>query len=372
MSSNVDGSGTVSNEANVTTGSEWQQVEGALWLQEAANAGASDLHVTPGGFLMARVDGRLVRRSEVRVPTDVAREFAQGLVGQGGWETLQQTGQVDVSFVLQDGLRCRVHAYRTNAGISVTARIIPASVPDFHTLGLPRQVLNFIYQSQGLALLTGPTGCGKSTTLAALVNELNHSLPKHVVTLEDPIEFVFENDVALIEQREIGLHTQSFQTGLRSALRQVPDVIVVGEMRDLETISTAVTAAETGHLVLATLHAPDAAEAVHRIIDVFEPRQQAQIRTQLAGVLLGVVTQSLLPHASGHGRVPVCDVLVNTSAVSNLIRTDKVHQLQTAMQTGRQFGMQTMDMHREELIRLGAITSTQTAAQSVSAVGHTL
>lgn len=347
----------MSNKIDVAAGAEWRDGEADEWLQEAATAGASDLHVTPGGFLMARIDGRLVRRSEVRVPADVAREFAQRLIGQGGWETLQQTGQVDVLYALQDGLRCRVHAYRTNAGISVTARIIPAAVPDFHTLGLPLQVLNFIYKNQGLALFSGPTGCGKSTTLAALVNLINHDFPKHVVTLEDPIEFVFESDVALIEQREIGLHTQSFQAGLRSALRQVPDVIVVGEMRDLETISTAVTAAETGHLVLATLHAPDAAEAVHRIIDVFEPRQQAQIRTQLAGVLLGVVTQSLLPHASGHGRIPICDVLVNTPAVSNLIRTDKVHQLQTAMQTGRQFGMQTMDMHRAELIRSGVITS---------------
>lgn len=332
-------------------------VVGDAWLREAAVDGASDLFVTPDWFLMKRVDGRLVRQGKQPVPAELVTSFARSLVGAAGWRLLEESGQVDVPYALTNGMRCRIHACRTRAGVSVAARLVPAEVPDFHSLGVPLQVLNFARERQGLALMTGPTGCGKSTTLAALVSFINHSFPKHIVTLEDPIEFVFENDISLIEQRQVGRDTKTFADGLRSALRQAPDVIVLGEMRDLETVSTAVTAAETGHLVLATLHAPDAAEAVHRIIDVFEPRQQAQIRSQLASVLLGVTTQRLMPRASGCGRVPVCEVLVNTPAVANLIRTDKVHQLETAMQTGRQFGMQTLDMHRIQLVQSGIITA---------------
>lgn len=325
------------------------------WMELAARSGASDFHAVTGELPVLRVDGTLTAVGEQPLTEAACRTFARSLLNERAWQELERAGEADAAYEQNSGVRFRVHVYRQRGNISIAARVIPAVVPQFSTLGLPQMVLEFATRVQGLVLLTGPTGSGKSTTMAALVDSINHLTARHIVTLEDPIEFVYHSDRALIEQREVGVDTVSFSAGLRSALRQDPDVILVGEMRDHETIATAMTAAETGHLVLATLHTPDAPQTIDRIIDVFEPRQQPQIRSQLATVLVGVVAQRLLPSARGKGRVAACEVLVNTPAVANLIRTDKVHQISTVMQTSRQLGMQTMDMHLRELIDSGLV-----------------
>ena len=223
-------------------------------------------------------------------------------------------------------------------------------------LGLPAIALEFAKKPQGLLLVTGPTGSGKSTTLAAIIDYINRTRNDHIITLEDPIEFVHEHKNCIVNQREIGIDTNSFGTGLRAALRQDPDVVLVGEMRDLETISTAITAAETGHLVFGTLHTADAPQTIDRVIDVFPPEAQQQIRVQLAAVLLGVMAQRLLPTADGTGRVAAIEVMVNTPAVSNLIRSEKIHQIRSIMQTGKAQGMQTMEMSFRELLQKGLIS----------------
>lgn len=332
--------------------SGWQIEE---WLREAARVHASDFHAAVGAAPMLRIDGQLVRVSGDKLTAQTCLAFACDVLGEELARSLELRGEADAAYALPDGLRCRVHVYRQRSGLSLAVRLIPAAPLPFAALGLPPQIEQFADWKQGLVLFTGPTGCGKSTTLAAVVDSINHRLAKHIVTLEDPIEFWHRDDLALIEQRQVGVDTESFATGLRSVLRQDPDVIVVGEMRDLDTIATAITAAETGHLVFATLHTPDAVQTIDRMVDVFPSSQQAQIRTQLAGVLAGIVSQRLLPARSGEGRVAVCEVLTNTPAVANLIRTGQAHQVTSVMQTGRPFGMQTMDMHLRELRERGLI-----------------
>ncbi|MBX5437268.1 MAG: type IV pilus twitching motility protein PilT [Alicyclobacillaceae bacterium] len=325
------------------------------WFAQAKEADASDVHLTAGAAPTMRVHGELKKLVDTVLSPQDCERMAYSLMTSGQRAQFEARGEVDFSYSVPGISRFRVNVYRQRGCPSVAARLVPTRVPSFASLGLPKHVERFTERPQGLLLVTGPTGSGKSTTLAALIDSINHRESKHIVTLEDPIEYLHRHDRCLIDQREVGQDTESFDRGLRAALRQDPDVILVGEMRDLETIATAIMAAETGHLVLATLHTPDAVQTIGRIIDVFPPGQQAQIRVQLAAVLIAVVSQRLLPEATGKGRVVACEILVNTPAVANLIRTEKVHQIKSVMQTGRQYGMQTMEMHVRELLQQGRI-----------------
>jgi len=325
------------------------------WLIRAKEVRASDLHVSANSTPIFRINGSLVAADEWVVPADECLKLVESILSDKQRTVFEENGEIDFSYSIAGVSRYRVNVYKQRGCPSLAARIVPDTIPTFTSLGLPAHIEKFTERPQGLFLVTGPTGSGKSTTLASLLNTINHRDQKHIVTLEDPIEYLHKHDRCLIDQREVGLDTKSFERGLRAALRQDPDVILVGEMRDLETITTAITAAETGHLVFATLHTPDAPQTIDRIIDVFPPNQQAQIRVQLASVLLGVVAQRLLPSPDGRSRTVACEILVNTPAVANLIRTEKVHQIKSAIQTGKQFGMQTMEMHLRELIAAGRI-----------------
>ena len=335
------------------------------YLRTACERGASDLHLTVGSPPVLRINGDLRPLGDtVLSPQDTA-EIARDLLDREGYEELMERGEQDFSWEIAGLSRFRINAFRQRGRLSLAIRIVPAHIPSPEELRLPGSLLEFAQSQQGLFLVTGPTGSGKSTTLACLIDQINRRTRRHIITLEDPIEYLHQHRQSIVDQREVGKDTRSFASGLRAALRQDPDVILVGEMRDLETISTAITAAETGHLVLATLHTSDAPQTIDRIVDVFPPEQQQQIRVQLAQVLLGVVSQRLLPTTSLHGRVAAQEILVNTPAVANLIRTEKVHQIRTAMQTGRALGMQTLEMHLQELVRAGLI-SERTAAEQLN------
>ena len=328
-------------------------------LKEAAQRQASDLHITVGSAPVFRITGVLCPAESQRLAAVDTQQMAQDLLTSAQWDALVERGEIDLSYSLPGVSRFRVNVFRQRGCYSLAVRIVPTSIPDFSSLGLPQTVRSFADKQQGLLLVTGPTGSGKSTTLAALVGYINQTQKRHIITLEDPIEYLHRHGESVIDQREIGIDTQSFANGLRAALRQDPDVLLVGEMRDLETIATAISAAETGHLVFATLHTPDAPQSIDRMIDVFPPGQQQQVRIQLASVLLGIVSQRLLLTADGQARVAAAEVLVNTPAVANLIRTEKVHQIRTAMQTGKVHGMQTMEMGLRDLLGARLITDAQ-------------
>lgn len=267
-----------------------------------------------------------------------------------------EMGELDFSYGIAGVSRFRVNAYHQRGTVSMAFRIIPSDIPTFDQLQLP-SILREIYKKpQGLVLVTGPTGSGKSTTLASMISEMNKIMKKHIITLEDPIEYLHSHGTCIINQREIGFDTKSFASGLRSSLRQDPDVILVGEMRDLETISTAITAAETGHLVFATLHTTSAVMTIDRIIDVFPPSQQTQVRIQLASVLQAVISQRLFPRKDGQGRVGAFEILLNVPAVRNLIRSEKIHQIHSVIQSSRSMGMQTMEMELERLLSSGLVS----------------
>lgn len=316
---------------------------------------ASDLHISVGSPPVMRIDGKLHPIEGGVIVPEEALEMAEVLMGNQRSEAFRSEGEVDFSYPLDSGVRFRVNVYRQRGGISIAARAIPAEIPNLEQLSMPPLLSTLALKPQGLILVTGPTGSGKSSTLAAMLNYINRTQSKHIVTLEDPIEFLHNHGTCLIDQREVGSDTASFAMGIRAALRQDPDVIMVGEMRDLETISAAVTAAETGHLVLATLHTTDAPQTIDRIIDTFPGHQQGQIRSQLASVLIAVISQRLFPRASGRGRLSATEVMVNTPAVANLIRTEKTHQIKNVMQTGRSLGMHTLEMNVRELVQQGLI-----------------
>ena len=328
-------------------------------LKYAVQERASDLHVSVGLPPILRVTGELRTLPGNPLAAQDAENMVRDVLTEAQWATLQERGEYDLSYSLPGVSRFRVNAFRQRGCYSLAVRIVPARVPDFAQLGLPAAVRSFADRERGLLLVTGPTGSGKSTTLASLIDYINRNQKRHIITLEDPIEYLHRHEQSVVDQREIGSDTQSFATGLRAALRQDPDVLLVGEMRDLETITTAITAAETGHLVLTTLHTPDAPQSIDRVIDVFPPGQQQQIRFQLASVLLGILSQRLLQSADGRSRVALAEVLVNTPAVANLVRTEKVHQIRTAMQTGKAFGMQTMEMALRELWQARRISEAQ-------------
>ncbi|MEZ2659137.1 type IV pilus twitching motility protein PilT [Aneurinibacillus aneurinilyticus] len=323
-------------------------------LRYAFEKRASDLHITAGSAPIFRLDGEL-RRLDVSplMPPDT-EVIAREVMGEELFQSFKDEGEADFSYGIPGISRFRVNAYHQRKSISLVFRVIPTEIPTLEKLNMPKILEKLCHKPQGLVLVTGPTGSGKSTTLAAMLDYINRNMRKHIITLEDPIEYLHRHKSCIVNQREIGFDTVDFATGLRASLRQDPDVILVGEMRDLETISTAITAAETGHLVFATLHTPDAPQTIDRIIDVFPGSQQPQMRIQLASVLLSVVSQRLFPKVGG-GRIAATEILVNTPAVSNLIRMEKVHQIRSIMQTGREMGMHTLEMSINELVAQGAL-----------------
>lgn len=326
-------------------------------LRYAVGIGASDLHLTANMPPTVRLHGALRPMEDVdRLDNQTLREMIFGILPQSQRERFEAEHELDTSHTIPGVGRFRVNIALQRGTVAAALRPIPHEIPEFHTLGLPEAVRSFTELRRGLVLVTGPTGSGKSTSLASLIDIINRSKPLHIVTVEDPIEFLHGHKRSVISQREVGADTASFSEALRRVLRQDPDVILVGELRDLETIATALTAAETGHLVFATLHTQDAPATVDRIIDVFPPNQQDQIRIQLGSSLQGVVTQQLVPVASGDGRCVAAEVLVCTPAMQNLIRGAKTHQIYSLMQTGAQFGMQTMDQSLAALVKSGEVS----------------
>ncbi len=318
--------------------------------------GASDLHLSVGSPPIIRVHGSLERLDlPVLRPPD-ARELVYGILNQSQRQRLETDLEIDFSYSIPGKARFRVNAYYQRASLGAAFRLVPTDIKSLADLRLPKSLNEWVNKPRGLVLVTGPTGSGKSTTLASIINEINETRACHIMTVEDPIEFLHRHKKAMINQREVGADTHSFTNALRSVLRQDPDVILVGEMRDLETIQIAMTAAETGHLVFGTLHTSDAPQTVDRVIDVFPPHQQSQVRVMLANSLQGVCCQQLLPLAGGAGRTVVTEVLMPTPAVRNLIREGKTHQIYSVMQTGSAHGMQTMDYSLAELVRAGRIT----------------
>ncbi|MDX6698268.1 MAG: twitching motility protein PilT [Solirubrobacteraceae bacterium] len=325
-------------------------------ILEVLERRASDLHITAGAPPTVRVRGRLIPLDfPVLTPADT-REIVYSILSNDQRQRLETDWQVDLAYAIPNRARFRVNAYFQRGAIGAALRQIPAQISGIDELGLPPVVHELTRKPRGFVLCTGPTGSGKSTTLAAMINEINETREEHIMTVEDPIEFLHQHKKCLVNQRELGSDATSFSAALRGALRQDPDVILVGEMRDLETISTALTAAETGHLVFATLHTQDTPQTIDRIIDVFPPHQQHQVRVQLSVALQGIVTQTLLPTADGSGRVLAAEVLVPTPAIRNLIREGKTHQIYSVLQTSASAGMQTMDSSLVELVRAGKIT----------------
>lgn len=319
----------------------------------------SDLHLTVGKPPIMRLNGDLKQfGQEILKPTDT-ESMARSILSGEMWDKFMDLGELDFSYGVPGVSRFRVNAYHQRGTVSMAFRVIPTEVPTFDQLNLPGILRDIYKKPQGLVLVTGPTGSGKSTTLASMISEMNKVMKKHIITLEDPIEYLHSHGTCIINQREIGFDTKSFASGLRASLRQDPDVILVGEMRDLETISTAITAAETGHLVFATLHTPSAVMTIDRIIDVFPPNQQTQVRIQLASVLKAVISQRLFPKKDGSGRVGAFEILLNVPAVRNLIRSEKIHQIPSVIQSSRSMGMQTMEMELERLLASGIVSQEE-------------
>lgn len=326
-------------------------------LKEAKEQGASDVHVTVGLPPKMRLNGKLIAMESYgkMLPPDTS-EIAHEIMTEKQLEKLEENGQHDMSFSIRGVGRYRVNIFKQRGSIAMAFRVVATDIPTADTLGIPDTVTELYNKKRGLVLVTGPTGSGKSTTLASIIDMINNNRDAHVITLEDPIEFTYQHRMSIVNQREIGTDSNNYASALRAALREDPDVILVGEMRDLETISTAITAAETGHLVLSTVHTIGASNTVDRLIDVFPSHQQQQIRIQLAGVLEAIISQVLIPATDGVSRLAAFEVLHVNSAVRNLIREGKSHQLITYMQTYRKQGMITMDDAILELYRAQKIT----------------
>lgn len=324
-------------------------------IMEARSMGCSDIHLTVGMKLMYRINGKLTK-----APSQFSDEDTEFMIDEmlTDLNRKQLADGVDADFAIKtpDGNRQRVNVFKQDGKLATTIRLLNSSIPSLEMLGLPAVLNELADKPRGLILVTGPTGSGKSTTLAAMIDYINSTRPEHVITVEDPVEYVYQEKLALIQQREVGRDVKNFAAALRSALREDPDIILVGEMRDYETISAALTAAETGHLVMSTLHTTGAAQTIDRIIDACPASIQNQIRTQLAGVLNGVITQCLVPNTRGNGRVPATEILVGTDAVCNLIRENKCHQINSMMQSGGSSGMHTLNSDLARLLSAGMIT----------------
>ena len=337
-------------------------------ISKAVELGASDIHLTVYRPPVFRIDGRLVTMHQAaRLSIEDTKRLCMEMIpNEKILNRFEEDGQVDFSVSYPGIGRIRVNLYLQRGSYAAALRLIPTIVPKLETLGLPPIVRELPLRGNGLILLTGPTGSGKSTTLAAIIDLLNTEMNCTILTLEDPIEYLYRHGNCIINQREVGTDCVSFAQGLRAALRQDSDVILVGEMRDLETISTAITAAETGHLVMATLHSSSAAQTMERIIDVFPPHQQEQIRIQLANALQGIITQQLVPRVDGKGRVLACEILVGTPAVRNLIREGKSHLIQSVIQTGASQGMISMEKSLKNLYQQGLISLGEVKKRIVS------
>jgi twitching motility protein PilT len=325
-------------------------------LVEVLEKKASDLHLTAGSPPVIRVAGKLVRLDYPRLTTNDTRDLIYSILSQDQRQRLENEWEIDFSYSVPGRARFRVNAYFQRNALGAAFRLIPADIKSLEDLLMPPILHKMAQKPRGFVIVTGPTGCGKSTTLAAIIKEINETREEHIMTIEDPIEFLHRHNKSIINQREVGTDTQSFNRALKSVLRQDPDVILVGEMRDTETMQTALTAAETGHLVFATLHTQDAPQTIDRIIDVFPPHQQSQIRVQLASTLMGICTQQLMQTVDGQDRICACEILIPTPAVRNLIREAKTHQIYSVMQTGSRFGMQTMDTSLAEWVKRNKIT----------------
>jgi twitching motility protein PilT len=332
-------------------------------LTRMAEERASDVHLTPGYPPAIRVRGKIVGLDEYGpLSSQQTRDTVYSMLNDDQRKRFESRKQLDLAYAVPGVARFRVNCFFQRGAISAAFRRIPHEIPHLDELGLPKVLEDLTRKPRGLVLVTGPTGSGKSTSLAAMLDVINGERDEHILTIEDPIEFLHSHKKCIVNQREIGADAEDFATALKAALREDPDVILVGEMRDLETMSTALTAAETGHLVFATLHTQSTSQTVDRIIDIFPAEQQAQVRMQLSIGLQGIVTQQLLPTVDGAGRVVGCEVLIPTPAVRNLIREGKTHQIYSAIQTSGSIGMQTMDAHLAQLVRMGRV-SRQLAEQ---------
>ena len=318
--------------------------------------GASDLHLTVGSPPVLRINGVLVRTDYPVLDREIAHELIYDILTEQQKSVFEENMSLDFSIEFQDIARFRVNIYYHRRGEGAVFRLIPTKMPTLKELGFPPIVEEFCRLDRGLILVTGPTGSGKSTTLAAMIDLINDERDDHIMTIEDPIEFIHEHRRCVINQREIKVHATTFSDALRSALREDPDIILVGELRDLETLQMALTAAETGHLVLATLHTSSAPKTIDRVVDVFPPHQQAQIRVQLSETIEGIVAQTLLPRADGRGRVASLEIMTATPAIRSLIREAKTYQMPSIIQTGTKWGMQSLDQHLRTLLKQGVIT----------------
>ena len=336
-----------------------QTISMASLLKYAYDNNASDLHVTVGTPPVYRINGRLKQYGTDILTDEMVNELVQSIVPDFKKDEYETRGETDFNYSLESYCRFRVNAYHQQNTCALAARLISSTIPTIDELNMPHVLQQLADKPQGLILVTGPTGSGKSTTLAAMIDYINETKAKHIITLEDPVEYVHPHKKSIVNQREIGIDTENFANGLRAALRQDPDIILVGEMRDLETISTAITAAETGHLVFATLHTSSAPTTIDRIIDVFPPHQQGQIRIQLANVLQGIISQRLFVTKDGKRRVAATEVLVGVTAVSNLIRNEKIHQIPSVMQTSKAIGMHTLQSSIQGLVSSGKISLTE-------------
>ncbi len=325
-------------------------------LSIAIQQRASDLHISVGHFPILRVNGRLTPLvKKEKLSSEDSQELAFELMTEEQRQRFFQRKEIDFSYNFEGVARFRVNIFFQRGNMSSALRLIPLKIPTIKELNLPPALEEFTRPSQGFILLTGPSGHGKSTTLAALIDKINHNRTDHVITIEDPIEYVFEDDRCIIDQREVYQDTMSFAEALRSTFRQDPDVIMVGEMRDPETIAIAITAAETGHLVFATLHTNSASQTIHRIVDSFSPVQQNQVRAQLSGSLLGVISQRLIPRIKG-GLIPACEIMISNSAVANLIRENKIHELPLVIETSAELGMISLNRSLANLVKAKEIT----------------
>lgn len=328
-------------------------------LKKAFYNGASDVHLVAGTSPVFRVAGKLITQPSEKLSPDDIKKFTHAILPADMLALLEEKREIDFSYGINGLTRFRVNVFYQRNSLSMAFRIITMEIPMLESLGIPMITRNLVEEPHGLFLVTGPTGSGKTTSLASLINHMNQTQNRHIITLENPIEYLHAHHKSIIVQREIGLDALSFQSGLRASLRQDPDVILVGELRDLETISTAITAAETGHLVLGTLHTSSATGSIERMIDVFPGDQRNQVRLMLANVLLGILSQRLLPTRDGMGRVPATEMLINNTAIKNLIRNEKMHQIPNILQTSGDQGMHTMEMSLKQLVNEGKISPEQ-------------
>jgi twitching motility protein PilT len=343
------------------------EIDFADLLMEVVGRNASDLHISAGAHPTIRVRGRLTPLENYpKLSGADTREIIYSIVTGDQRQRLETHWQLDFAYSIPGHARFRVNAYFQRGALGAAFRLIPFNLATIEQLGLPTVVHEFTRRPRGFVLVTGPTGSGKSTSLAAMIDEINRTREEHIMTIEDPIEFLHGHKKCLVNQRELGADAQSFSEALKAALRQDPDVILVGEMRDIETMSTALTAAETGHLVFATLHTQDTAQTIDRVIDVFPAHQQGQVRMQMSVALQGIITQQLLPTADGSGRVVACEVLVPNPAIRNLIREGKTHQIYSVLQTSSAAGMQTMDASLATLVRDGVISQQLAESRSTT------